>query len=133
MKSLPNTSLPLPNLSLRTTLQILLALATALLLLPRPAQAALVNPSFELNSGHVIPSGWTRFAPPTAQPAGNYYVQGDQAPPHSGALCYKEWGACYDGTNNAAGIYQDLSSAPGAVYQASGWFYTRRVDALGTD
>jgi hypothetical protein len=113
----------------------LLALAAAVALAASPAQAAnlLVNPSFEQNSGHVIPSGWTRFAPPTAQVGGNYYVQGDKAPPHSGAVCYKEWGACYNGTNNAAGIYQDISSTPGSTYQASGWIYTQGTDALGSD
>ena len=113
----------------------LLALAGVLLCATDPAQAANVlgNPSFELNSGHVVPSRWVRFAPPTAQASGNYYVQGDQAPPHSGSLCYKEWGACYNGTNNAAGIYQDLASAAGSTYQASGWIYTRSADALFPD
>ena len=49
----------------------LLALVTAVVLRAGPAQAAnlLVNPSFEQNSGHIIPTGWTRFAPPTAQAA----------------------------------------------------------------
>ena len=53
--------------------------------------------------------------------------------PQSGLLYFKEWGACYNGTNNAAGIYQDLSSAPGSTYQASGWFFTRGSDVLGAD
>jgi hypothetical protein len=112
------------------------ALAVTLLLTARPAQAVnlLVNPSFELNSGHVIPSGWTRFAPPTAQPYGNYATEGNVAN-QSGLQHFKEWGACYNGTNNAAGIYQDLSSAAGSIYQASGWFYTYSQDGggLGAD
>ena len=113
----------------------LLALAGALVLAARPAYAAnlLVNPSFEQNSGHVIPSGWTRFAPPTAQPAGNYWVEG-VVPPQQGLLYFKEWGASYGNQpNNVAGIYQDLSSAPGSTYQASGWFFTRGTDTLGMD
>src|ERR1019366_4858666 len=65
---------------------------------------------------------------------GNYYIEA-QVTPQSGSLYYKEWGACYNATNNAAGIYQDLSSAPGSTYQASGWFYTDSHDAggLGAD
>src|ERR1019366_5173829 len=30
-------------------------------------------------------------------------------------------------------IYQTFSSAPGASYQASGWFYTKSTDMLGAD
>jgi hypothetical protein len=111
----------------------LLAIA-ALLAVAQTTQAAnlLANPSFELGSGHVTPTGWTRFAPPTAQAYGNYYVEG-LVPAQAGSLYFKEWGASYDGTNNAAGIYQDLSSSPGSTYQASGWFYTKGSDVLGTD
>ncbi len=111
-----------------------LCLVTMMALAAQPSRAAnqLVNPSFELNSGHTIPTGWTRFAPPTAQAFGNYWVEG-VVTPEDGSLYYKEWGACYNGTNNAAGIYQDLSSAPGATYTASGWFYTAFSDTLGAD
>src|ERR1019366_6776714 len=63
---------------------------------------------------------------------GNYYVEA-LVPPQSGSLYFKEWGACYDGTNNAAGIYQDLSSAPGSTYQAGGWLFTSGTDTLGAD
>src|ERR1019366_3303669 len=65
---------------------------------------------------------------------GNYYVEA-LVPPQSGSLYFKEWGACDNGTNNAGGIYQDISSAPGSTYQASGWFYTDSHDAggLGAD
>jgi len=93
----------------------------------------LINPSFETNQNvHIVPYGWTRFAPPTAQAAGNYWVEG-AITPHTGTSYYKEWGACYNGTNNVAGIYQDFSSAPGSVYQASGWCFTRGSDLLGAD
>jgi len=111
-----------------------LTLAAAFLWCARPALGAnlLVNPGFEANSGHVIPVGWTRFAPPTAQAFGNYWIEGNVTP-HSGTFYFKEWGAAYNGTNNVAGIYQDLSSAPGSIYQASGWFYTSSGDTLGAD
>jgi len=51
----------------------LLALAAGLVLAAGPAQAGniLVNPGFESSSGHVIPVGWTRFAPTNAQSGGN--------------------------------------------------------------
>ena len=93
----------------------------------------LVNPSFETNHNvHIVPQGWTRFAPPTAQAFGNYWVEG-AVTPHTGTSYFKEWGACYNSTNNVAGIYQDFSSAPGSVYQANGWCYTRGTDLLGPD
>ena len=110
-----------------------LALAGTLLVGASRALAAnlLVNPSFESNSGHVIPVGWTRFAPPTAQPAGNYWVE-NNVPAHSGTLFWKEWGAVYNGSvTNIAGIFQDFSSAPGSAYQASGWFFTKSSDMMG--
>jgi hypothetical protein len=113
----------------------LLLLAAGLLLTASQAQAAnlLVNPGFDqIALPHpAIPSGWTRFAPPTAQAYGNYANEGNSTN-QSGSLHFKEWGACYNGTNNAAGIYQDLSSAPGSTYQASGWFFTG-ADTLGAD
>src|SRR5437879_7034514 len=114
---------------------VFLAFVAALVFCARPAQAAnlLVNPGFESNSGHAIPVGWTRFAPPTAQPAGNYWIESVTNIAHSGILYFKEWGAAYNGTNNVAGIYQDLSSAPGSTFQASGWFYTKSTDVLGAD
>src|SRR5262249_21791085 len=95
----------------------------------------LVNPSFEQNSGHAIPVGWTRFAPPNAQPAGNYWVENNPPVPHTGTLYWKEWGASYlsPPTNNVAGIYQDYGAAPGNTYQASGWFYVNPNDAMGAD
>src|SRR5438445_5494560 len=110
-----------------------LALTGTLLVGASRALAAnlLVNPSFESNSGHVIPVGWTRFAPPTAQPAGNYWVE-NNVPAHSGTLFWKEWGAVYNGSvTNIAGIFQDFSSAPGSAYQASGWFFTKSSDMMG--
>src|SRR6266481_9215529 len=109
-------------------------LGFAFMLAPRQSQAAnlLINPGFETNqNAHVIPQGWTRFAPPTAQGFGNYWCEG-AVPAHSGVSYFKEWGACYNTTNNVAGIYQDFSSAPGSVYTANGWFYTGS-DTLGAD
>src|ERR1017187_2644274 len=121
------------SISRKAVNSALLALVAAVARDTTPAQAALLaNPSFENNSGHTIPVGWTRFAPPTAQVAGNYWIEGNVTP-QAGSLYFKEWGACYNGTNNAAGIYQDLSSSPGSTYQASGWLFTRGTDALGTD
>jgi hypothetical protein len=126
-----------PSRSPKTTLSACAALlGFALVLAARDSQAAnllLVNPSFETNqSAHIIPQGWTRFAPPTAQGFGNYWCEGT-VPAHSGTSYFKEWGACYNGTNNVAGIYQDFSSAPGSIYQASGWCYTRGTDLLYPD
>src|SRR6266850_1238408 len=93
----------------------LLAFIAALLLLGSPAQAAnlLLNPSFAQNSGHVVPVSWTRYEPPTAAhfgvpPLGNFWIEAN-VPPHSGPFYFKEWGACYNNTNNVAGIYQGLS------------------------
>src|SRR5215468_10487855 len=110
-------------------------LAFALGLAGEQSRAAnlLINPSFETNqNSHIIPQGWTRFAPPTAQSFGNYWCEGNVTP-HTGTTYFKEWGACYNGTNNVAGIYQDFGSAPGSVYQASGWCYTRGTDVLNPD
>src|SRR5262249_43421877 len=75
---------------------------------------------------------WTRYAPPPAaifQPFGNYWVENNPPVPHSGSQYWKQWGACYDGTNNVATLYQVFSSLPGSIYQASGWFYTFGGDA----
>jgi hypothetical protein len=143
MKNSPNSA---PRILLRscksiprTGLSILhfmpLALAAGFLLAATWTRAdnLLVNPGFEANSGHAIPVGWTRFAPPNAQPAGNYWIE-SKVPAHSGALYWKEWGASYEnGITNVAGIYQDFSSAPGSVYQASGWLFTSSSDLLGPD
>ncbi len=131
------------NERIKTSYFTILALAAALMLANHPAQASnlLVNPSFEGNSGHVIPVGWTRFEPPTAQhfgdpPLGNFWVESNvptHSPPSSGTLYWKEWGASYlpAPTNNVAGIYQNFSSAPGSAYHAGGWFFTRGSDVLG--
>ncbi len=110
----------------------LLAAGASLLLAATPVQAdnLLVNPGFEQNSGHLIPAGWTRFAPPSPMP--NYWVEGIVTN-QSGAQHFKEWGALYNSINNAAGIYQDLSSAAGSTYQASGWFFTSGSDTMGAD
>ncbi|SPE61790.1 hypothetical protein SBV1_770001 [Verrucomicrobia bacterium] len=91
----------------------------------------LTNPSFEQNAGHAIPIGWARFAPPTAQTFGDYWIENSPPVAHTGDLYWKEWGASYGGSNNVAGIYQVLSSAPGSVYAGSGWFYVNPTDVLG--
>src|SRR5437762_6876755 len=102
-------------------------LGLALLLSSFSVRAAnlLVNPGFEANNGHAVPIGWTRFAPPTAQSFGNYWVEQSNATvsAHSGLFYFKEWGASYNTTNNVAGLYQDFSGAPGSVFNANGWFY----------
>ena len=94
----------------------------------------LVNPGFEQNSGHVIPTGWTYFSPPTPPNYfGDYWVEGNVSR-HSGNFYYKEWGALNVSTvSNVAGIFQDFSSAPGSIYQANGWIYSNSHDTLGTD
>jgi len=110
-------------------------IAPLLALCHTQAANLLVNPSFEANSGNVIPIGWTYFLPPTPPATfGDYWIEG-AVPAHSGTLYWKEWGALYlpPPTNNVAGIYQEFSSAPTSVYQASGWFFTRGTDALATD
>jgi hypothetical protein len=98
------------------------------------ASNLLVNPSFEANSGHVIATGWTRFAPASAQSGGNYWIESG-VPAHLGTLYWKQWGASYlpAPTNNVAGLYQDFSSTPGSTYRASGWLFTRGTDQLGAD
>jgi hypothetical protein len=116
--------------------------AAALLLGATSAQAAniLANPSFEADGySHTVATGWKRFAPPTAQIFGNYWnevsgnLNGTTVTAHSGTCFWKEWGACYNGTNNVAGLYQTFSSAPGSTYKASGWFYINSGDELGAD
>ncbi|MFZ0826546.1 MAG: glucoamylase family protein [Verrucomicrobiia bacterium] len=113
----------------------LLALAGTLLMAASPTQAGnlLINPGFEANSGHVVAAGWTYFSPPPPPGYfGDYWVE-SAVTPHSGTYYWKQWGALYLSapTNNVAGIYQNFSSAPGAVYQASGWLYTSAGDILG--
>ena len=101
---------------------------------PTQAVNILVNPGFESPpTGHLTYppayTGWTYFSPPVpASYYGDYWVDSAVAA-HSGTYYWKEWGALYSGTNNVAGIYQTLSSAPGAIYQASGWLYINSADA----
>src|ERR1017187_3432494 len=115
----------------------LLALAAVLVLAAGPAQAGnlLVNPSFETNNGNVVPTGWTYFAPP-ANTANNYWIvtSTDGCSPHmaahSGSYLWKEWWANGIPTN-VAGIYQTFGSAPGSIYQASGWLASKGCDGGG--
>lgn len=118
------------------------ALTAVLALAASPVQAInlLQNPGFEADGySHTVPTSWSRFAPPTAQPFGNYWnevsgsLNGNVVTAHSGSCFWKEWGAAYDGTNNVAGIYQTFSSAAGSTYQASGWLYINSGDELGAD
>src|ERR1035437_1918629 len=130
--------------SFKTVNSALLAVAAAVLLSAGPAQAGnlLVNPDFEtppLNA-QVVATSWTYFAPPTLG-AGvkDYWVanqgSGNGMIPESGTYFWKQWGALYAAppVNNVAGIYQTFSSAPGAIYQASGWLSTSASDVLGVD
>jgi hypothetical protein len=129
------------NLNERTKLKSLnfplLALAAVLVLAAGPAQAGnlLVNPGFEANSGQVFPTGWTYFAPPSTTGKDYWIVTStDGCSPyfaaHSGSLLWKQWWANGIPTN-VAGIYQTFGSAPGSIYQASGWLATKTCNAFG--
>src|ERR1035437_5972697 len=115
----------------------LLALTAGLLLAVGPAQAQniLVNPSFETNNGQVFPTGWTYFEPPSTTVKDYWIVTStDGCSPHmaahSGSLLWKEWWANGIPTN-VAGIYQTFGSAPGSIYQASGWLGSKSCDGGG--
>ncbi|SPE50665.1 conserved exported hypothetical protein [Verrucomicrobia bacterium] len=110
---------------------VALATAWAAIATQAPAVNLLTNPSFEQNAGHAIPIGWARFAPPTAQTFGDYWIENNPPVAHTGNLYWKQWGASYGGSNNVAGIYQVLSSAPGSVYGGNGWFYVNPTDVMG--
>lgn len=132
---------------LTTSTFALVTLAAGLVLAAGPAQAAtnlLVNPGFEASSGHAlygttVATGWTYFSPP--EPPGyfgDYWVQTGTAhgvAAHSGTNYWNEWSALGNGNTNASGIYQTLGSAPGSIFQASGWFSAASADngGLGTD
>jgi hypothetical protein len=123
-----------------------LVLAGALFLGASPAQAQpniLVNPCFGENSGNKVPTGWTLFLSPLSLTTkgddgqyhtNDYWIEGNEAVPNCGTEYWKEWGAGYFPvpTNNVAGIYQEFGSAPGNTYQASGYFYTKPGDDLGS-
>jgi hypothetical protein len=130
--------------SLKTLNTALFALVTAMALAASPTQAAnlLVNADFETPPGNaqVVATDWTYFAPPTLSASvKDYWVanlgSGNGMPPESGTYFWKQWGALYAAppVNNVAGIYQTFSSAPGAIYQASGWLSTSASDVLGAD
>lgn len=144
-RSVENAEAPRSRLtpfSIRTRLPLRLAAAIAVLALAvGRAQAAniLVNPSFETPPhGHVSYTnppyafGWTYFSPP--EPPGyfgDYWVD-NAVTPHTGSYYWKEWYALNsNATNNVAGLYQTLSSAPGNFYQASGWLYINSGDVAG--
>ncbi len=139
MKNTINSHQPNGRKGFRTANFAGLALAAALALAASPAQAVtniLVNPCFNENSGRFVPTGWTLFLPPEpGNPHTNdYWIEGNEAVANCGTLYWKEWGAGYFSapTNNVAGIYQEFSSLPGSVYQASGWFYIKPTDDMGS-
>jgi hypothetical protein len=116
------------------------SLAAALLLAASMAQAdnILVNTNFDGGSGSTAPPpGWTYFDAPTVPASTHDYWSapppaGGSATPLSGTEYWKEWGAGYFPTvNNVAGIYEEFGSAPGSVFQASGWFYSASSDGGG--
>ena len=128
----------------KTVNSALFALVAAVALAASPAQAAnlLVNQGFETPPGNaqVVATSWTYFAPPTLGAGVKDYWVANQASgngmlPESGTYFWKQWGALYAAppVNNVAGIYQTFSSAPGAIYQASGWLSTSASDVLGAD
>jgi hypothetical protein len=128
-----------PNERTKSTSLIfpLLALAAGLVLAADPAQAQniVVNPSFEANSGQNIPTGWTYFSPPSTTGQGYWIIpSNDSCSPlaaHSGLYLWKEWWATSGGPTNVTGIYQTFGSAPGSIYQASGWLATKTCNELG--
>src|SRR6185369_12522602 len=96
------------------------------------ADNVLVNPSFELTGGHVVPLGWTYFRPPASAPA-NYWVD-STLPAADGLRYWRHWGVLSsNNVNNVSGIYQDVVVVPGAVFNASGWFQTPLTNAMGPD
>jgi hypothetical protein len=127
----------------------LLALAVALVFAALPAKAQitntlLVNPSFDnANSGHVVPTGWTFYAPP-----GSFYLNywiihvGDasdkgaektDADGNPNGFWWKQWNDPYSPVNNnVAGIYQTFGSAPNAVYKANAFITSSSGDPLTT-
>jgi hypothetical protein len=122
---------------------VLLAVITVLVFAASPGQAQgnniLLNTNFSQNSGNSVPVSWTFFAPPSVT-AHDYWIGGPPtggffAQPLSGTQYWKEWNAGYyqAPTNNVAGIYQTFGASPGAIYQATGWFYTSSSDQLGAD
>jgi hypothetical protein len=111
------------------------AAALALAAGPVQGQNLLLNPSFETNNGNVVPTGWRYFAPPS-NTAHDYWIvtSTDGCSPylaaHSGSLLWKQWWANGIPTN-VAGIYQTFGSAPGSIYQASGWLASKDCDGGG--
>ncbi len=116
------------------TVRFGICLAAVVFSLSESASSAnlLVNPSFEQNSGHVVALGWTYFSPPPPPGYfGDYWIEGNVTP-HAGRLYWKQWSALDNAAiTNVTGIYQDLSSSPGATYQARGWIYSDSHDNGG--
>jgi beta-glucanase (GH16 family) len=82
----------------------------------------LADPGFESSASGSTIRGWQSYG-------GNAYVQTDSTRAHSGSNYFKVYGA-FTANDNWTGIFQDVSSAPGAVYTANGWGFSMSTDAI---
>jgi beta-glucanase (GH16 family) len=104
-----------------------LSLASVLLLgysiAPATAANALGDPGFEQTPATTQPIlGWTSYGP-------NTYVESDPTHAHAGSNYFKVYGA-FSGTDNYAGVSQDLSTGPGAVFNAQAWAFSLAGDTI---
>lgn len=88
-----------------------------------PAANVLSSAGFESNpAGTNQPVyGWQSYG-------ANVYSQ-NGASAHSGNTYLKVYGQ-FTGADNYSGVYQDVSSGPGAVYSADGWAFSASGDAI---
>jgi beta-glucanase (GH16 family) len=77
----------------------------------------LLNPGFEAG---IAFTNWSTYGP------NNY---NETSPVHSGSNSYKAYGN-FSGATNFACIYQDIVSAPGAIYSANGWLNSQSGDKI---
>lgn len=104
-----------------------LSLAAVLLLgcsiTPANAANALGDPGFEQTPATTQPIlGWTSYGP-------NTYVESDPAHAHAGSNYFKVYGA-FSGTDNYAGVTQDINTGPGAVFNAQAWAFSLAGDTV---